>query len=99
MLSPRTWRSSSFIGENTAYGHTQVDLTKNIPNILNDLQDEVGYAVGKHIGDVPGTPLPPPPKTWPRWQGVEVPLMSLRWARVERPAFVSYAEPSGCTAQ
>ena len=32
----------------------KVDLTKNIPNILNDLQDEVHYAVGKNIGDLQG---------------------------------------------
>lgn len=32
----------------------KVDLTKNIPHILNDLQNEVGYAVGKNIGDLQG---------------------------------------------
>ncbi|KAF7505777.1 hypothetical protein GJ744_000448 [Endocarpon pusillum] len=29
-------------------------LTKNIPNVLNGLQDEVRYAFMKNIGDVKG---------------------------------------------
>ena len=33
---------------------SKVDLTKNIPHILHDLQDEVHYAVGKNIGDLQG---------------------------------------------
>ncbi len=32
----------------------KVDLTKNIANILEELQDEVSYAVKTHIGDLPG---------------------------------------------
>ena len=32
----------------------KVDLTKNIGRILNDLQDEVTYAVEKNIGNLTG---------------------------------------------
>lgn len=58
MLSFQKQVTARFLGKYTGIGINEtlvhavkVDLTKNIPRIMADLQDEVGYAVGEHIGE------------------------------------------------
>src|SRR5262245_21840898 len=50
--------TARFLGKYTGLGvndtlvkSVKVDLTKNIPRILGELQDEVGYSIRKHIGE------------------------------------------------
>jgi hypothetical protein len=50
--------TARFLGKYTGLGvndtlvqSVKVDLTKNIPNILEELQSEVAYSVHKHIGE------------------------------------------------
>ncbi len=61
ILSFQKQVSARFLGKYTGLGVTdtlvtsvKVDLTKNIPRILNDLQDEVAYSVSRNVGDLPG---------------------------------------------
>lgn len=67
---------------------SKIDLTKNIPNILNDLQDEVGYAVGTHIGNVPG--MNAIADLWVQRSGLNC------WDRLDAASIVPHAEPLGC---
>jgi len=60
ILSFQKQVSERFLGRYTGLGvsdtlvhSVKVDLTKNIPRILDDLQDEVTYAVQKNIGNLP----------------------------------------------
>jgi hypothetical protein len=60
ILSFQNQVSARFLGKYTGLGvndtlvhSVKVDLTKNIISILQELQDEVDYAVSKHIGDCP----------------------------------------------
>ncbi|KAF2260298.1 cytochrome P450 monooxygenase [Lojkania enalia] len=57
ILSFQKQVTERFLGKYTGLGvndtlvqSVKVDLTKNIPRILGELQDEVGYAVAKHVG-------------------------------------------------
>lgn len=57
ILSFENHLKERFLGKYTGLGindtlvrSVKVDLTKNIPNILGELQDEVGYSIDKHIG-------------------------------------------------
>jgi hypothetical protein len=61
VLSFQKQVTARFLGKYTGLGVTDTlvqsvkyDLTKNIPNILPELQDEVGYSIGKHIGPCEG---------------------------------------------
>ncbi|KAK5288557.1 hypothetical protein LTR16_003300 [Cryomyces antarcticus] len=60
ILSFQKQVSARFLGKYTGLGvndtlvhSVKVDLTKNIVRILDELQDEVDYAVTKNIGDIP----------------------------------------------
>jgi hypothetical protein len=60
ILSFQNQVSARFLGKYTGLGvndtlvhSVKVDLTKNIISILQELQDEVDYAVARHIGDCP----------------------------------------------
>lgn len=57
ILSFQKQVTARFLGKYTGLGvndtlvhSVKVDLTKNIPRIMGELQDEVGYSIGKHIG-------------------------------------------------
>ncbi|KAF2119285.1 cytochrome P450 monooxygenase [Lophiotrema nucula] len=58
ILSFQKQVTARFLGKYTGLGvndtlvhSVKVDLTKNIPRILGELEDEVGYSIGKHIGE------------------------------------------------
>ncbi|KAH7381517.1 cytochrome P450 [Pyrenochaeta sp. MPI-SDFR-AT-0127] len=58
ILSFQKQVTARFLGKYTGLGvndtlvhSVKVDLTKNIPRIMAELQDEVGYAIGEHIGE------------------------------------------------
>lgn len=61
ILSFQKQVSERFIGKYTGLGvndtlvhSVKIDLTKNIVRILGELQEEVDFAVGQHIGDCKG---------------------------------------------
>ncbi|KAF2871561.1 cytochrome P450 [Massariosphaeria phaeospora] len=66
ILSFQKQVTARFLGKYTGLGvndtlvhSVKVDLTKNIPKIMGELQDEVGYAIGKHVGECEDwTPYP-----------------------------------------